>query len=376
MSETIAEPKIASVDETGALLDKLREIDLSQMMDHAICIPAQILSALRASEKFNEGDLPLDHFRCHLVGLGGSAIAGELIRDMISPRRVIQIHRGTLPPRDKCGIVVSSYSGNTREILELAPRVIGGLKSAIFITSGGELAQKAFEWSIPHWKVPGGYEARAAVGWSMALLTSILEKWRVLHGVKQKLTDAAERLQSSLQNTDSSEHTLIRAAVPMAVSMEGRNIVIFHSLKCQGAARRFAAQITENAKQASFAIVIPEALHNAVEGIAGTNPDRWTLMFMSDPNDPPSLKSAINNVMTYFQKKGFNCLPFPAAGDNQYELTLSRVLIADFTTLFLAAKLGIDPTPVTTISALKEASFKSLKSSEEVNNDRISFSKY
>lgn len=365
MNEIIAEPRIAPVDVTRDLMDKLRDVDQSQMADHAMCMPAQILSALRSSDKFSEGDLPLDRYRCHLVALGGSAIAGELIRDMISPRRVIQIHRGTLPPRDKCGVVVSSYSGNTREILEFAPRVIGGLKSAVFITSGGELADKAFEWSIPLWKVPSGYEARAAVGWSMALLVSILERWKVLHGVKQKLTDAAERIQTSLQNTDSHEHTLVRAAAQMALRMEDRNTVIFHSLKCQGAARRFAAQINENAKQAAFVVVIPEALHNVVEGIAGTNPDRWTLAFMSDPDDSPSLKSAINNVIAYFTEKGFACMPFPAAGDNQYELTLSRVVIADFATLFLAARLGIDPTPVTTIAALKEASLISLNQSEE-----------
>ncbi len=344
----------ATIDETKLMLEKLRNVDVDLMMDHANCMPAQILAALQSSVQFDEGDLPLDHSHCHLVGLGGSAIAGELLRDMIAPRRVIAVHRGTLPPRDKCGVIVSSYSGNTDEILELAPKVIGGLKSVVIITSGGKLKRYAEDYSIPLWKVPPGYQARAAVGWSMALLVSILERWRVIHGVKQNLINAAHRLQMDLQNTNSEDHHIVRAAVPIAKAMADKNVLIFHTLKCQGAARRFGAQIAENGKQASFTVVMPEALHNVVEGIAGTNPDRWLLIFMSDPDDQTSLKAAISNVTQHFSKLGFNCLPFPVTGDNQYELTLSRVLLADFSTLFLAAINGINPTPVTTISALKE----------------------
>ncbi|MDP8229133.1 MAG: SIS domain-containing protein, partial [Candidatus Electryoneaceae bacterium] len=150
-------------------------------------------------------------------------------------------------------------------------------------------------------------------------------------------------------------HIVIRAALPIAKAMVGRHTIIFHSLKCQGAARRFAAQIAENSKQLAFPTMIPEAMHNVVEGIAGSDPTKWTLIFMSDVNDPSSLRSSITPFMEHFARMGFTCLPFPAAGDDQFELTLSRIMLGDFVSLFIAAKRGIDPTPIRHIIALKQS---------------------
>ncbi len=348
-------PQLAAVSATIEALNALKEFDASGMKSAAFEMPSQILQGLEKAASTHAGDVPLDKSKFHLVGLGGSAIAGELLRDMIAPGKGISIHRGTKPPRDKAGVVVSSYSGNTREILEISEIVIGGLRTVLYLTSGGLLEKLGAESAVPVWKMPGGYQPRAAVGWSMAMVAAIMNRWQVAVEVEAKLRTAAAKFAEDIHHCAEYRHPLVQASLPIADATLKKTTVIFHSLRCTGAARRFAAQINENGKQAAFALVMPEAMHNGIEGLVGSgNVDQLALIFMMDTNDSPSLREAMQRTMTYFEGQGFSCLPFPSAGADQYETTLSRVFIADMASLFLAARGRIDPTPIPTIRAIKE----------------------
>lgn len=249
--------------------------------------------------------------------------------------------------------MVSSYSGNTKEINELASSATGGLKSTIFITSGGELEKMVIEWGLPLWKLPSGYKPRAALGWSLGYLSSILDRWRITSNLTEKMTHAALKFRQTFVKSKPEEHILISAALSIAKNLMGRDALLFHSLNCTGAARRLAAQINENGKQPAFAVLMPEGLHNAIEGISGGDPQKWTIIYMTDPNDTELLRDIFRNSIDYLEKRGFRCLIFPAAGSNQLEMTMSRVILGDFVSLFLAAERGIDPTVIPAISALK-----------------------
>lgn len=355
MNDRNGSPVLASPDEALLAIEKLREVDSENMLDCALGFPQQIITAIETSEQFDGGDNPLDRTGIHLLGLGGSAIAGDLLTDMAAPRKVITVHRGTLPLRDTRGTVVSSYSGNTKEIIELIPQVIGGLRSTILMTSGGELKSFAMQSSIPVWQIPEGFQPRAAIGWSIGLLTAVLNRWNIGYPSKAKLLQAAKRLRGSFSQDNNQEHPFIRAAVQIAEELTGRNGLVLYSKNCTGAARRFVAQLNENGKHPAFEILIPEGLHNSIEGIGGSDPEQWTIIFITDPSDPPILRETLRRVIDFLHQKGFTCVVFPAAGNNPYELTLSRVLLGDFVSLFLAASKEIDPTPIPTILSLKKA---------------------
>ncbi|MBM3325740.1 MAG: hypothetical protein FJY65_01980 [Calditrichaeota bacterium] len=335
------------------VLAKLKRLDSDDMLRFVVEMPRQILAAVKTSQDFHSGDIPLDHSKLHLLGLGGSAIAGELLRDILSPRKNISIHRGTDVPRDKRGVIVSSYSGNTLEIIELARRVTGGLRTVLFFCSGGGLESLGRELDLPVWSIPKGYQPRAAVGWSMTYIAAAAERWGVCQDFVRRLSAAAAKLNADLNSGSLEDNPLVQSALPIAQSIVGRNTVIFHSIGSAGLARRFAAQINENGKQPAFPLVIPEALHNGVEGIGSADPTKTCLIFIPDPSDPKSLSEAIFRTADYFSQRGFNCLQFPAHGAERFVSILYRLFIADIASLFLAALKGIDPTPIPTITELK-----------------------
>ena len=76
----------ASVEDVKAVLSQFKHYDKSDMLKAVLELPSQIKAAIAASADFSEGEIPLDRSRIHLFGIGGSGIAGDILRDVFSPK--------------------------------------------------------------------------------------------------------------------------------------------------------------------------------------------------------------------------------------------------------------------------------------------------
>lgn len=351
----VKETITASPNDVKLVLANLKKLDSQSMLKAVLGLPRQIISALDISEESDIAEIPFDQSRIHLFGIGGSAIAGDVVQDMLAPDEKIVIHRGFLPPRDGCGVIVSSYSGNTYEIISKANQIVDGSRSAIFLTSGGELELQSKYLGIPVWKIPNGFQPRAALGWSMGYLVSALSRFKIIPDEKRDLLrSAAEKLDESFSGDDCSSHHLLKIALPASQALLNKNILIYYSKSCTGAGLRLAAQLNENSKNSAFPVQVPEGLHNSIEGIGGCDPETWAVVFISNTDDSEHLLDSLNKSFRILQKKQFSCISIPSIGSNPIEKTLNRIILADFISLFLASLKGVNPTPIPTIMMLKE----------------------
>ena len=107
-----------------------------------------------------------------VAGMGGSGVGGSLARAALWPRlgRPLELARGPELPAwagPDTLVLCSSYSGDTEETLAAydaageagAPRVVS--------SSGGELPARARRDGVPVIPLPGGFQPRAAVGYSL-----------------------------------------------------------------------------------------------------------------------------------------------------------------------------------------------------------------
>ncbi len=341
--------------ETAAQIwNKLKDCDAQGMLEKVLELPHQIESALQLVKDYQLNNIPSDCSKVHLLGMGGSAIAGELLCDAMLNRDLITIHYGTAVPDDGCGVIISSYSGNTIEVLDQARKVAGKPRALVFICSGGKLEALGQSLGESVWLIPKGYQPRAAVGWSMTFIAVIIDKWKVRSDVAGKLKNAATALKNELTEGVLYEHRLIKEALNLAQSLYNRIAIIFHTLNNTGAAHRLAAQINENGKQVAFTLTIPEAFHNAIEGIGGRlDPEKTSLIFIYNDDYSDILQEAVNKVEKFFAGRGFCCIRLPDFGNDKYKSMLYRLFISDMVSLFLAGLRGLDPTPIPTITALK-----------------------
>ena len=97
-----------------------------------------------------------------VVGMGGSHLAADLLK-ILKPELDIIVHRdyGMPPNINDRLIILSSYSGNTEEVLDAYDQA-KNLNRAV-ITVGGKLLEKAKQDNVPFVLLPVGLQPRDAI---------------------------------------------------------------------------------------------------------------------------------------------------------------------------------------------------------------------
>jgi glucose/mannose-6-phosphate isomerase len=120
-----------------------------------------------------------------ISGLGGSAIAGDLIKNFLKDELKIPVlvNRNYHLPKfadKKTLIICSSYSGNTEETLSVCNEAIKRNCKIICISTGGELEKLATLNNIPIISLQKGFQPRFALGLSFSTLLILFSKLNLI----------------------------------------------------------------------------------------------------------------------------------------------------------------------------------------------------
>ncbi len=337
-------------------------LDPMDMRGRVLGLPRQLRDArdaARAAAPLAHGPRPS---RIVVVGMGGSAIGGDFLREIARERSTIPIEvvRGDrLPNIDPEGSFVFfvSYSGQTEETLRCwrAASDLGLRRAAI--TSGGALADLAASERVPLLKIPGGSPPRAALGWTGVSLLVSLERAGWLPFVDSEWEETfsvCEGLAREVQQGGPAATALDA----WARATSGRLAMIYAAADPTGpAAVRWSCQINENAKSLAHVALFPEQNHNEIVGWEGVDApgERLTVAVLSDPGATSGVRRRLNNVAGEIEKKGVPVFRFSPRGERLPARLFSLALLGDFASLALAGVRGVDPTPVASIDRLKAA---------------------
>jgi len=131
-----------------------------------------------------------------VLGLGGSAIGGDLVTTLMGDQLKVPIKviRGYELPGfvDASTLVIaSSYSGNTEETLSALRAALETRARIVCLTSGGEMEEVASERGLPSIKLKAGQPPRSALPFSFAALLRALS-------AAQLLPDMMDALEASV----------------------------------------------------------------------------------------------------------------------------------------------------------------------------------
>ena len=152
-------------------------IDQSGQIEDILALPDHLRDALWRVESANlqPEDTPGGLI---VAGMGGSAVGGALARAALGDRasRPITLARDYALPAwttPDTTVLCASYSGDTEETLA-AYEAAGALGARrIVATTGGELASAARSDGIPVIPVPGAFQPRVAVGYSLVIALEV-----------------------------------------------------------------------------------------------------------------------------------------------------------------------------------------------------------
>lgn len=297
----------------------------------------------------------------HLVvlGMGGSAIGGDLLRAMALDRLPfpVEVVRGYAVPAwigPEALVVVASYSGDTEETVDAYEAVRARGAHSVVLTCGGELGRRAEAHALSVIRLPGGFPPRAAVAYLFLPLVRLLERLGFPLLESGELDEAVGVLRAYGEELGPERPEAQNPAKVLAGWLHERLPVVYGTEGFSAAcAYRWKTQLEENAKVLAVAGTLPEADHNEVTGWDGDPAaGRGAVIFLRDPGDHPQVARRIALTRAVVERRARSREVW-ARGRGRLARLLSLVAIGDWVSLYLAALRGVDPWPVETIEALK-----------------------
>ena len=338
-----------------------KQYDPEGMLIHLHKMPQLCQQAWRMAMKF---DLPQDYSKVSevvMLGMGGSAIGGDLASNLVTSeaKLPIIIHRDYNLPAfidSKTLVIVSSYSGMTEETLSSFEQALETDSKKLVITTGGKLKAMAEERNIPVFSFNYKAQPRAALPFSFLPILGFLQR---LSFIKDKSADVAETVAALEKLSRRIKESALLSQNPakqLASRLYGHLPIIYGANVLSEVTHRWKTQLNENSKAWAFYEVFPELNHNAVVGY----------------QFPPELVSKIMVVLlrsAYLPKRiqlryQVTCRLLEQAkasyqivggeGTSPLSQIMSLVLLGDYISCYLAILYKIDPSPVKAIEYLKE----------------------
>jgi glucose/mannose-6-phosphate isomerase len=293
-----------------------------------------------------------------VAGMGGSAVGGRLALGALGPRltRALAIADGYELPGwagPSTLVLCSSYSGSTEETLACYDDAVERGAPRIVATTGGPLAERARRDGVPVIPIPGGFQPRAAVGYS---LVAALEAARLagagpgLHAEIEAAAALAETLAAEW-GPDGDEDNQAKA---LARAVYATTPVIVGAELGYAAAYRWKCQFNENAELPAFASPLPEADHNEVVGWAASRDlGRFSCVILEDPQAHPRNRLRAELTAGIAEDGADAVLRVSARGESRLERLVSLVLLGDLVSLYAAVLRGADPVNIHALDSLK-----------------------
>ena len=339
----------------------LHRIDPLGMIDLILAFPEQCEKAAEIAAKY-QPSVPLKAKPRAIImaGLGGSAIAGEIVGSLVRgqlscPWATVRDYNIPNYVDADSLVIVESYSGNTEETLSAYNHAKERGARIVCVTSGGKLADLARQDGNDLVMIPAGQPPRSALGFMLIPMLFVLEKLGVIEGWTLKIPDAIALMKSLRARIEPSVQTDENDAKMLARELYGRIPLLYGSAGYTGAfAVRWKCQFNENSKIHAFTNVFPELNHNEILAWerAELQSESFTVVLLRDPTDKSRIADRIRITHSLIPK-GYPVHDIALEGKNELERLLWGCHFADLVTEYLAVLNKVDPYKMAGIDYLK-----------------------
>ncbi|MEM3565345.1 MAG: bifunctional phosphoglucose/phosphomannose isomerase [Candidatus Bathyarchaeia archaeon] len=339
--------------------DKIRRVDKSGMLSFYVDAAKHYEKAVQMAEKVVVNYLKPTSII--VAGMGGSAIGGELLKDWASDvlKIPVEVCREYMLPayanKHTLAFIVS-YSGETEETLSAFLEAVKQNCMIICISSGGALLDFAEKLKIPSVRIPKGIPPRAALPYLFTPKLIILEKLGLVAEVGAEISEAITVLRQVCSENAPETPFEENFSKKLAADICGTFPVVYGFGFYRSVAQRFKQQFNENSKIPAKWDFFPELNHNEIVGWdeAEKLASYFSAIIMRDRSEPEPIRCRIEATKELLSSKTKGIYEVWSRGGGKLARMLSATIIGDFTSVYLAILRGVDPTPVKTITMLKD----------------------
>ena len=350
--------------DTGLSLEDpaaIRRRDPGHMLDAIGRFPDQLQAAWQLSRALDVPEPYRAVAAVAVLGMGGSAVCGDLVRSIFSDRLtvpLVSVRDYELPAwvGPDSLVVAVSHSGATEETISALSSALERRCPVAAITTGGPIGEVAARVNLPRLVYPNESPPRASLGYTMGLLTGLLERAGMLELSAGEVGVAVAAARSVVVSCGVDKPTEANLAKQLAWSLLNLLPVIEGSGFLAAVARRWKTQLNENSNSAAVAEELPEATHNTVVGYdqPDTLRDHQYVVFLQ------ALDENARNV----RRAGLSAEMLNTVGIAHQNVTFDQpdrlaqacaaISLGDYVSFYLAMLYGVDPSATPALTLVKK----------------------
>ena len=286
-------------------------------------------------------------------GMGGAGAVGDLFSSILSKSNVhTTVVKGYELPKtvDKNTLVViTSISGNTIEVLTTLESATKKDCSVIAFSSGGRMESFCTKNNVEFRKIPQIHSPRASFP---SYVYSILKTLNSIIPIKkQEITNSLEKLELVSKEISSENLSGTNPSLNLANWITGIPI-IYYPWGLQAAAIRFKNSLQENAKTHAIIEDVIESGHNGI--VSWERPSDMVPIMIEGKNDHIKTKERWTILRQYFEENNIAYKEISSLEGGILSKIMSLIYLLDYSTIYYAARLGINPSPIKSIDFIKE----------------------
>lgn len=295
----------------------------------------------------NEDKLKAKFSKFVIAGMGGSNLASDLLK-IRDPYLEILIHRNYGLPKISENelkerlLVANSYSGNTEETIDFLLEAISKKLTVTVVSTNGKLIELAKEYNLPYIQMPDiGLQPRSALGFNLKAIVKLIGR--------DDLLKELDELKGLLKPEEFEEK-----GRELAEKIKGYTPIIYSSTENIGIAYNWKIKFNETGKIPAFYNVFPELNHNEMAGFEIKELiEKFCFIILKDKNDHPRIQKRMKVFEKLFSERGFKIEIINLEGISVFHKIFNSLILADWTSYYLAVYYSQDPEKVPLIEEFK-----------------------
>jgi len=334
--------------------------DPGHMLGAIQAFPRQMRAAWKMSRALTLPDRYREATSICVLGMGGSAVCGDLVRAIFSDRLTLPIasvRDYELPAwvGTKTLVICVSHSGATEETITALGTALERRCPVAVISTGGPIGGVATKADLPRLIYPNETPPRAALGYTMLLLAGLLERGGFLALDDAQVDEAIRAAEEVAAACGPDVPAASNLAKQLAWSLLDRLPVIEGSGVMAAVARRWKTQINENSHSSAVAEELPEATHNTVVGYEQpeTMRDHEYVVFLAADSDLPRNRERVRLSMGLLKASTIDYRRVSIDGNGRLVQACAAISLGDYVSFYLALLYGADPSKTEALTLVK-----------------------
>ena len=302
--------------------------------------------------------------RVVLVGMGGSHLGMDVIRACAigSLKKPVDIVSDYMLPgyvNYQTLVILSSFSGTTEEVLEVARRAEKARAKICVLTSGGDLARMAQRKKWPLYQfIPGelAVQPRLGIGFSFVGFLHVLKSCGVLT-VSVAQVDAMIDAMVDVIDTCALEISLKEnPAKQVAQALKNAPVLIVAAEHLAGNAIVLQNQLQETAKVYAHVELLPEMNHHFLEGLSLPKAffAQWSVLMLCSTHYHARTQKRLKITADILEKQGGHIVEYMANGASVWEEISEVLQFGMYASYYQAMLHEVKPEEIPFVKRLKE----------------------